>query len=179
MSTDYHSSKKFWISVNYEQHFKKYPFTELQGKLPCSEKPPSNSCHESNTSYPNLPFKFIVMDFFIILKSVWGSIFSIMTRTYPGKYGFKNLGTSKTTTSFPKYPHQLQGPPSLQINENQSFLSGHKVARADSLTTHTHLHPSFKIGGAIPPLNQPAPMAHNGTTLFYLYLLPTYISLKR
>jgi len=99
--------------------------------------------------------------------------------TNPGRYGFKNLGTSKTTTSSPKHPHQLQHPPSLQLNENQSFLSGREVARVDSLTTHTHLELSFKIGRAIPPLNQPAPMAHNGTTLFYLYLLPTYISLKR
>ena len=158
---------------------KEYPLTELQGKLPCSEKPSSNSCHESNTSYPNTPFEFLDMDFCIILKSVRGSMVSIMTRTNPGRFGFKNLGTSKTNTSSPKHPHQLQHPPSLQLNENQSVLSGRKVARADSLTTHTHLQPSFKIGRAIPPLNQSAPMAHNGTTLFYLYFLPTYISLKR
>jgi len=70
------------------RHDKGYPLTELQGKLPCSQKPPSNSCHESNTSYPNTPFQFTVMDFCIILKSVWRSIFSIMTMTNPGRFGF-------------------------------------------------------------------------------------------
>jgi hypothetical protein len=82
-----------------------YPLTELQGKLPCSEKPPSNSCHESNTSYPNNQFKFIDMDFCIIFKSVRGSMVSIMTRANPGRYGFKNLGKSKTNISSPKHPH--------------------------------------------------------------------------
>jgi len=61
------------------------------------------------------------MDFCIILKLVWRNIFSIMTTTNPGRFGFKNLGTSKTTTSSPKHPHQLQHPPSLQLNENQSL----------------------------------------------------------
>ena len=35
-------------------HYKKFPFTELQGKLPCSQKPSRNSCHEWNTSNPHL-----------------------------------------------------------------------------------------------------------------------------
>jgi len=78
-----------------------------------------------------------------------------------------------------QHPHKLQRPPSLQLNENQSFLSGREVASADTLTTHTQLESSLKIGGAIPPLNQPALMAYIGTNLFYLNLLPMYISLKR
>jgi hypothetical protein len=31
------------------------PFHGISRKLPCSEKPSRNSCHESNTSNPNLP----------------------------------------------------------------------------------------------------------------------------
>jgi hypothetical protein len=41
------------------------------------------------------------------------------------------------------------------------------------------LEPSLKISGAIPPLNLSASMVHIGTTVFYLYHLPMYISLKR
>ena len=53
------------------------------------------------------------------------------------------------------------------------------MARADSLTTHIRLQPSLKINGAIPPLNLSVSMAHIGTILFYLYLLPMYVSLKK
>jgi hypothetical protein len=89
-----------------------------------------------------------------------------------------NLGRSKRTISSPKYPGQLQCPPSIQLNENHSFFFGSKVARADSLTTHICLEPSLKISGAIPPQHV-CSMVHICTTLFYLYLLPTYIPLKR
>jgi len=68
-------------------YYKEYPFTQLQGKAPCSEKPPSNSCHESNTSYPNLPFQFINMEFCIIFKSVSSSTVSMMTRASAGRFG--------------------------------------------------------------------------------------------
>ena len=90
-----------------------------------------------------------------------------------------NLGRSNRTISSPKYPDQLQHPPSLLLKENQSFFSGSKVAMADSLTTHIHLESSLKISGATPPQNLSASMEHSGTTLFYLKLLPTYILLKR
>jgi hypothetical protein len=53
--------------------YKKSPITELQGKLPCSEKPSRNSCHKSNTPNPNLPSHSVNTDFCIIFKSVWGS----------------------------------------------------------------------------------------------------------
>jgi hypothetical protein len=49
-------------------HYKKFPFTELQGELPSSEKPSSISCQQSNTSYPKLPSHFINTDFYIIFN---------------------------------------------------------------------------------------------------------------
>jgi len=56
-------------------HYKNFPFTELQGKSPCSEKPSKNSCHESNT---RLTSHFINFDFCVIFKSVCGSTVSTM-----------------------------------------------------------------------------------------------------
>jgi len=41
-------------------HYKKFPFTEIQWKLPCSEEASTNSCHESNN--PNISTPFINMD---------------------------------------------------------------------------------------------------------------------
>ena len=90
-----------------------------------------------------------------------------------------NLGRSNRPISSPKHQDQLQHPTSLQLNTNQSFSSGSKVARADSLTTHIHLEPSLNISAAIPPQNLSAYVAHRGTTLFYLNLLPMYIFIKR
>jgi hypothetical protein len=48
-----------------------------------------------------------------------------------------NLGQSKRTIFSPKHPGQLQCQPNLQLNENQSFFCGRKVAREDSLTTQS------------------------------------------
>jgi hypothetical protein len=76
-------------------HYKKFPLKEAQGKLRCSEKPSSKSCHESKTSYPNIPSQFIDMDFCIILKSVRGSKFSTMTRTYAGRFGVQILARAR------------------------------------------------------------------------------------
>ena len=78
-----------------------------------------------------------------------------------------NLGRKKRTT---KHPDQLQRPPSLQLNENQNFFSGSKVASADSVTTHIHLEATLRISGATPLLNLSVSMAHSGTILFYLYI---------
>jgi hypothetical protein len=72
-------------------HYKKFPFTELQGNLPCSEKPSRNCCHESNTSNPNLPSHFINIHFFITFKSIWGGTVSTMTRIYAGRSGVQKL----------------------------------------------------------------------------------------
>ena len=114
------------------------------------------------------------MYFCIIFKSVWESNVSTLTRIYTGR-SWQEQGN----ISSPKYPDQLQRPPSLQLNENQSFFSGSKVARADSLTTHIHLERRLKISAATPPLNLCASMAPSGANLFYLNLIPMYISLKR
>jgi len=46
-------------------HYKKFPFTELQEKLPCPQKTSTNANHESNTSNPKLPFHFINTEFCI------------------------------------------------------------------------------------------------------------------
>ena len=78
--------------------------------------------------------------------------------------------------SSPKHPAQFQHPPSLQLNKNQSFFSRSIVARVLSFITHIHLVPSLKFSGATPPPILSASMAHNGTILFYLYLLPMYLS---
>ena len=74
-----------------------------------------------------------------------------------------NLGPSKRTVFSPKHPGQLQQPPNIQLNEDQRFFCGHKVARADSMPIHIHLQASLSISGAIPPLNLYASMAHIGT----------------
>jgi hypothetical protein len=57
--------------------------------------------------------------------------------------------------------------------------SSSNVARTDSLTTHKSLELSLKISGALPSLNLSHSIADIGTTVFYLYLLPMDISLKR
>ena len=62
-----------------------------------------------------------------------------------------NLGKSKRAIYSPKHPDKLQHPPSLQLNVNQGFFSGSKVARGMSLSV------------AISPLNLSASMAHTGT----------------
>ena len=89
------------------------------------------------------------------------------------------LGRNKRTISSPKHPHQLQYTSSIQLNENQSFLSSSKVTSADSLTTNICLGRSLKFNAAIHPLNLSVSMEHIGINLFYLHLLPTYISLNR
>jgi len=67
-------------------HYKKFPFTEFQMKLPCSEKPSRNSCDETNTYNPNLQSHFFNTDFvtWAIPKStsVWlGKKFKIENKT--------------------------------------------------------------------------------------------------
>jgi hypothetical protein len=65
---------------------------------------------------------------------------------------YKSWHGQKRTMCSPKHPDQLQHPPSLQLNENQSFISGSKWAQ-QSLTTHTCLEQSLKYSGAAPPIN--------------------------
>jgi len=70
------------------------------------------------------------------------------------------LGRNKRSISSPNHPHQLQRPPSIQLNENQSFFSGSKVTSADSLTTHICLGRTLKFSGALPPLNLSSTYVH-------------------
>ena len=90
-----------------------------------------------------------------------------------------NLGRNKRSISSPKHPDQLQCPPSIQLNENQSYFSGSTVTSADSLITHICLGRSLKFSAAIHPLNLSVSMEHIGINWFYLNLLPMYISLNR
>jgi hypothetical protein len=90
-----------------------------------------------------------------------------------------NTGRRKRNISSPKHTDKLHHPPSLQLNENQSFFPGSKVARQVSLTTHIHIEPSLKITGATPPNNLSNSMVHNGTNFLYLKPLIMYIFLKR
>jgi hypothetical protein len=92
-------------------HYKKFLFTEFQGKLPRSEKPSRNSCHESNTSYPNLPSHFINMNFYITCKSAWGSIVSTVTRIYYGQYGVQILAGVKDLSFFQNIQTSSSTPP--------------------------------------------------------------------
>jgi len=141
-------------------YYKKFPFTEIQGKLPCSEKPSRNSCHESKTSNPILPSQFINTDFCIFFKPLWGSIFSTMIRIYTGRSEVQiSAGTRELSLL-----QNIQISSSDHPASNSSFFSANKVTRTDSLTSHIHLQASLKISGAIPSLNLPASMAHIGTT---------------
>jgi hypothetical protein len=81
---NYHDDNKLDMIL-----FKKSPFTEFRRRLSCSQKSPTNSCNESNTSNPKRRFHFTNTDFCIIFKSVWGSIVNKVTRIYPGTSLFK------------------------------------------------------------------------------------------
>ena len=98
-----------------------------------------------------------------------------MTRIYDGRSGVPILAGA-TELSL----HQnIETSSSAHPAYNASFFSGCKVARADSLTIHICLEPSFKTSGAIPPLNLSPSMAHIGTTSFYLNHLHMYKALNR
>ena len=154
--------------------YKKFPFAELQGKFPCPQKPSRNSCDESNTSNPKLPFRFINTDFCIIFKSASGSSTVSMTRIYAGRSGVQILAGAIELSILQNIQTNSSTHPASKI----SFFSGSKVASADSLTTPTCLERSLQISGAIPPFNLSPSMAHVGTS-FYPNHLPVYISLNR
>ena len=144
-------------------------------KSQCSEKPSKNSCHESNTSNTSLTSHFINMDFCVIFKSVCGSTDCTMTRIYTGRYGVQIF--AQATEQSPL--QNIQTSSSTHPPSNSSFFSGSKVASAENLTTHIYVVQSLKISGAKTPPNLLSSMAHIGTNLFYLSLLPMYISLNR
>jgi hypothetical protein len=140
-------------------HYKQFPFRELQGKLPCSQKPSRNSWHESNTSNPIC----IMYNAYDINWMIW----------------YSNLDRSYRTISSQKHPEQLQRPTCLQLNENQSFFSGSKVARAVSQATHFCLAQSLKKEWSY---TSTKPVCLHGTqwdNCIFLNLLPMHISFKR
>ena len=107
-----------------------------------------------------------------------GSIVSTMTRIYARRSGVQILAEARELSLLQNIltSSSTAEPPA---HWTLDIFSGSKVARADSLTIHICLQPSLNNSGAIPPLNLSASMAQSGTTLFYLNLLPMYISLKR
>ena len=151
--------------------YKKFPFAEFQGKFPCPQKPSRNSCDQSNTSNPKLPFRFINTDFCIIFKQYQAAKVST-TRIYAGRSGVQ-ISAGAIELSFLQKT-RLPPVPTLPPNQwNPELFSGSNVASADSLTTHIWLEPSLKISGAIPPLNLSASMAQWDN--FIKPLPPTYV----
>ena len=104
----------------------------FEGNFQCPQKPSTNYSHKSNTSNTKLPFHSINTHFFIIFKSVWGSIISKITRIYAGRSGVQIL-TGATELSFLQNIHTSS---SALPAFKSSFFSGSKVARMDSLITH-------------------------------------------
>ena len=98
-----------------------------------------------------------------------------MNRIYAGRSGVQILAKARELSLL----QNIQISSSTHSASKSSLFSGSKLARAYSLTTHIHLQPHLKICGVIPPLTLSSSMAHSGTTLFYLNLLPMHISLKR
>jgi len=114
-------------------YYKKSPFTELQGKLPCSENPSRNSCHESKTSNPILPSQFINMDFCIFFKPVWAA-YSVQWLGYTlENLEFKSLQKQQNSL-FSKTSRPAPAP----TQPPTPAFSGSKVASADSLD-YSHL----------------------------------------
>jgi len=154
-------------------HNKKFPLTELQGKLPCDfhEFLSQIKTHSFQTSHLILIGLSYDLQICLVQHSQYNDL------DIHWEFWGSNLGRNKRTSSFPTHPDQLQRPLSLQLNENQSYFSGSKVASADSLTTQTVLEASIKISATIPPPNLSANTAHTGTTLLHLYpYLCTYLS---
>ena len=67
-------------------NYKKFPFTDFKEITMFRE-----AFHESNASNPNLPFKFINMDFCTKLKSVRSSTVSTISRIYARRSGVQIL----------------------------------------------------------------------------------------
>jgi len=55
---------------------KKFSFTQLQRKLPCSENNSWYSFHESNTSNPHLPSHTINTDY-VLSSNHYGAVYSV------------------------------------------------------------------------------------------------------
>ena len=160
--------------------YNKFPFTELQGKLPCLKKPSRNSSHKSNSSNPKLPFKFNNTECCIIFKSLSGSsTVSKMTRIYTGRSGVQILAGAIELSIVQNIQTSSSTHPASNSMKSRAFSLTVKWPVQTSLNTHICVEPSLQISGAIPPLNLSPSMAHIGTSSFYPNHLPHYISLYR
>ena len=127
----------------------------------------------------NVSYSFPIINFcnprvhyetsYIIFKTVWGST---VTRIYDGRSVVQILAATKDLS----FLQNIQNSSSTRPASKSSFISGSKVATADSQTTSIRLQSSLYISGAIPQHNLLISMAHIVTTLFYI--LPMYISLN-
>ena len=72
-------------------HYKKFPFTELQGNHCVQRSRPAIPVMNQR----NLPSHFINMDFCITLKTVRGSMVSAITRIYVGRSGVQILDRTR------------------------------------------------------------------------------------
>jgi len=106
-----------------------------------------------------LPISVHLYGLLYYLQTSMGSTVSTVTSIYAGRYGVQILAVTRELSLLQNF----QTSSSTHPASNSSFSSGSKVASADSLTTHIHIEPRLKIGGAIPPLNLSASMAHIGT----------------
>jgi hypothetical protein len=138
-------------------HYKQLPFTQLQRKLPCSEKP--LEIPVINQTHPIQISCLIFIKWTFIVKPLWDSS-QFNDSDICWKIWCSNLGRTIQLYLL----QNIQTSSSAHPASNTSFFSGSKVASADSLTTHICLERSLKISGALPPLNLSATMAHIGTT---------------
>jgi len=113
-------------------HYKKFPFTELQWKLPCSEESSWNSCHDQR--HPIQTANLILLS-----SNQYGAAHSVQCLGYTLEYlGFKtwqeqdNYLFSNTSTPAPARTQPL-------TQWKPEFISGSNMASADSLTTHIYL----------------------------------------
>ena len=133
--------------------------------------PVMNKTHPIQTSH-----LILLLQIFVLSSKQYGAAQSVQWLWYVLEYlGFKSWQKQENDL----FSKTSRPAPALIQPPTPAFSSGSKVASADSLITHIYLEPCIKISGAIPPLNLSPSMAHIGTTLLYLYLLPMYISLNR
>jgi hypothetical protein len=108
-------------------HHKKFPFTELQGKLPYTEKPSRktvmNQTHPIETSIFILLICPVVLSSKHCVPALQYSDWDICWKVWQSK-----LSINKTIISSPKHPDQLQRQPSIQHNDNQIIFFGSTVA---------------------------------------------------
>ena len=118
-------------------HYKKFPFTELQGKLSCSQKPSSNSCHDKHIQSTHQSH-FINTDICIIFKTPWSSTVSTVTRIYAGRYGVQILAGTWELSVLPNIHTSSSTHPASNSMKTKTFSLAVKWQCRQS----DHSHPS-------------------------------------